>query len=108
MYLNNLQFKKKKKKADTDTCLSLPGCDVKLTPASSGGRSKPARAKGREEGNHTTSQAQATQPPGEETAKTELTKDISQQPALLNQTELPPAVSSHVISAENLNDWSIF
>lgn len=74
MYLNNLQFKKKKKKADT--CLSLPGCDVKLTPASSGGRSKPAKAMGKEGGNCATSPAQATQLPGEVGAKTELAKGV--------------------------------
>lgn len=72
MYLNNLQFKKK-----AATCLSLQGCDVKLTPASSGGKSKPANTKGKEQGrNHATSPAQATQLPGEETAKTELARGI--------------------------------
>lgn len=71
MYLNKLQFNKK-----ADTCLSLLGGegDVKLTPASSGGRSKPAKAKGKEGENDASSPAQATQVPGEEAGKTELAK----------------------------------
>lgn len=74
MYLNNLQLKNKTKQPDT--CLSLQECDVKQTPASSVGRPKPAKVKGKEEGNHLTSVAQATQLPREKAAQTELTKDI--------------------------------
>lgn len=52
------------------------GCDVKQTPVSSVGRSKPAKLKGKAEGNHSTSAAQATQLPGEEAAQTELSRDV--------------------------------
>lgn len=52
------------------------GGDIKLTPASSVGRSQPPKVKGKEGGNHWTHAAQATQLPGEEAAQRELTKDI--------------------------------
>lgn len=62
MYLNSLQLKKK-----AGTCLSLPGCDVKLTPFSPGGKSAPARAEEKEQGS-------ITQLSGEGAAQTELAK----------------------------------
>lgn len=106
MYLNKLQFNKK-----ADTCLSLLGGDIKLTPASSGGRSKPAKAKGKEEENDASSPAQATQVPGEEAVKTELAKRhfltaSSTEPNWLATTL--SAVPFHVGSTQSLNALSIF
>lgn len=75
MYINNLQLKKNKQNNQIHA-YHWKGCDVKQTPASSVGKFKLAKVKGKQGGNHSTSAAQATQLPGEEVAQTELTKDI--------------------------------